>query len=74
VSQHLSPRARLTIGDRVRVTDAIASEYAGRTGIVVAVEERGVNSLHLSECEIEFADGVRRRFLGFHLTHPSEDD
>ncbi len=68
-----SRTSQFKIGDRVRVSNAVASEYAGSTGTVVAVEQRAAGVIQLSECDIEFADGVRRRFLGFHLTeaeHP----
>ena len=62
---------RLKIGDRVRVSQAVASEYAGANFLIVAIEERQAGVITLAECEIEFKDGVRRRFLGFQLTRLS---
>ncbi|PYS36148.1 MAG: hypothetical protein DMG14_25330 [Acidobacteria bacterium] len=61
----------LKIGDRVRVSETLASEYAGANGVIVAIEERQAGVIHLSECEVEFRNGVRRHFLGFQLTRVS---
>jgi hypothetical protein len=56
---------RFKIGDSVRVSQNVFSDYAGRVGIVVAAQQRGVSSP--IECEIEFTDGTRRRFVSFQL-------
>ena len=63
---------RLKIGDHVRVSETVASEYAGESGVIVAIEERKAGTITLSECEIEFRNGIRRRFLGFQLTRVSQ--
>ena len=62
---------RLKIGDRVRVSETLQSEYAGVTGVIVAIEQRQAGVPNLAECEVEFKDRVRRRFLGFQLTRLS---
>jgi len=62
---------RLKIGNRVRVSETLQSEYAGVTGVIVAIEQRQAGVLNLAECEVEFKDQVRKRFLGFHLTRLS---
>lgn len=58
----------LKIDDRVRVVETLASEYAGCSGVIVAVEERQPGVGRLAECEVEFKDGARRRFLAFQLS------
>ena len=62
---------RLRIGDRVRVSETLVSEYARASGVIVAIEKREAGVITLAECEVEFNDGVRRRFLGFQLTRLS---
>ena len=62
---------RLKIGDRVRVSETLLTGYAGVTGVIVAIEQRQAGVLNLAECEVEFKDRVRERFLGFQLTRLS---
>jgi hypothetical protein len=59
---------RLKISDRVRVSETMASEYAGASGVIVAIEQRQAGVITLAEYEVELKDAVRRRFLGFQLT------
>ena len=59
---------RLRIGDRVQVSESLASEYAGAHGVIIAIEDRQSGPIRVAECEVEFKDGIRRRFLGFQLT------
>jgi hypothetical protein len=49
---------RLKIDDPVRVSETLASEYAGASGVIVAIEERQAGVITLAECEVEFNDGV----------------
>ena len=39
---------RLKIGDHVRVSDTVASEYAGASGVIVAIEDRNAGMITLS--------------------------
>ena len=55
------------IGDRVRVSSLIASEYADSLGVVVTVEQRDVGPLQVTDCRVEFKDGRRRWCPSFHL-------
>jgi hypothetical protein len=67
--------ASVQIGDQVRVSESVASEYAGRFGVVVAMEQRRAGVITMTECEVEFKDGVRRMFPIFQLTPiPSEEE
>src|SRR5436309_1892012 len=64
-SQRTSRMNRFSIGNDVLVSDKIASEYAGSRGMVVAVESRQTSLIQLTEYEVEFKDGKRRRFLDY---------
>jgi hypothetical protein len=63
---------QLKIDDRVRVLETLASEYAGASGVIVAIEQRQAEVTAIAECEVEFKDGARRRFLAFQLTRLPE--
>ena len=65
---------RFSIGNDVLVSENIASEYASSKGVVVAVETRQTGVIHLAEYEVEFKDGVRRRFLDFQLSMLSANE
>jgi hypothetical protein len=56
------------IGDHVCVSRSVSSDYAGSTGIVVAVEQREAGPTAAMEYVVEFNGVFRRNFLGFHLT------
>jgi hypothetical protein len=55
------------IGDHVRVSETVASEYASCTGIVVAIEQRQAGPAAIIEYVVEFNGPVRRHFLGVHI-------
>ena len=57
-----------SIGNNVLVSENIASEYASSKGVVVAVETRQTGVIQLAEYEVEFKNGVRRRFLDIQLS------
>jgi hypothetical protein len=59
---------RLEIGQSVRISGTVASEYADTCGWIVALEQRHAGALQLAEYEVEFKDGARRHFLEFQLT------
>ena len=57
------------IGDQVRVSESVASDYAGRFGVIVRMEERkAAGVITMTECEVQFTDGVRRVYFAFQLT------
>ena len=65
---------RFSVGNDVLISAKIASEYARRRGVVVAVETRQTGVTQLAEYEVEFKDGVRRRFLDFQLSMLSANE
>jgi hypothetical protein len=58
----------IQIGDRVRVAENVASDYASCIGVVVATEHRQTGPNSILECVVEFEGSFRRSFLAFHLT------
>jgi len=62
------------IGDRVRVVESLSSEFAGQYGVVVALEQRQSGTRSLPEFELQFSNGVRRRFFAFQLELSQFDD
>jgi CheY-like chemotaxis protein len=57
----------LNIGNRIQVSHAVASEYAGSYGVIISIEERQTGGMTVTECDVEFEHAIRRRFLGFQL-------
>ena len=62
-----------SIGDSVRVSEGVASDFAGRTGMIVALERRQAGAAEMAECTVEFEGATRRQFLGFQLSRADSE-
>jgi hypothetical protein len=63
----------LIIGDSVRVSESISSDFAGRTGMIVALERRQAGTVEILECTVEFDGTIRRQFLGVQLSRANSE-
>jgi hypothetical protein len=61
------------IGDSVRVSEGVSSDFVGRTGMIVALERRQAGMDEILECTVEFAGAIRRQFLGRQLSRADSE-